>query len=165
MLRDETKAKIERLLAANGYRTARPESADYWLFFGAHMDSGTEIQSLRPVYTPGGTATVNMFGSSGFTYGTVQMPGSTQYVPYREVLFGRWMMMFVYDRPQSKEEFDNLKLVWQVGVVSVGSSSDLRGVIDPMLVSAFEHFGTNTGRRVEEVISEADERIKLLRGQ
>ncbi|MBN2129061.1 MAG: hypothetical protein JW741_06165 [Sedimentisphaerales bacterium] len=163
LLRDEVKAKIEKLIVSKGYRTASPESADYWLFFGAHMDSGKEIQGIRPVYMPGGTATVNMYGSSGHTYGTVQMPGTTSFVPYRDVLFGRWMMMFAYERPRSKEEFENLRLVWQASAVSVGHSSDLRGVVDPMLVSVFEYFGVSTGRRIERTISESDKLIRQLR--
>ncbi len=53
--------------------------------------------------------------------------------------------------------------LWIGEITSVGLDSDLRELMNYMLIVGFEHFGQDTGRRVSEVISKNDDRIWLLR--
>jgi hypothetical protein len=52
--------------------------------------------------------------------------------------------------------------LWIGEITSAGPSPDLRELINYMLTAAFEHFGEDTGKRVNEFFSEDDERVKLL---
>ena len=53
--------------------------------------------------------------------------------------------------------------LWIGEIASAGMDSDLRELINYMLIVGFEHFGRDTGRRVSEVISKDDDRVWLLR--
>lgn len=56
-----------------------------------------------------------------------------------------------------------VKPLWIGEIASVGLDSDLRELMNYMLIVGFEYFGEDTGRRVSEVISKNDDRVWLLR--
>jgi hypothetical protein len=47
---------------------------------------------------------------------------------------------------------------------STGISSDLREVLNPLLIAAFEQFGKNTSKAVPNNVSQMDPRFKELKG-
>jgi hypothetical protein len=64
--------------------------------------------------------------------------------------------------PKAKSASGPYKPIW-IGEISCHvSSSDLREIISPMLIAAFEHFGQNTHKRVRETIKITDPRLNQL---
>ena len=148
----EVAAKIRKLLCAKGYNTTT-NTPKYCLFFDYGVDSGRTVTKSIPIYEPGGTATVNTFGNYGnSSFSTVQMPGHTTYVPHSETLYTRWLVLKLFVRTDYNRANDT-NPVWIGEITSSGRNSDLREMINYMLVVAFEHLGENTTTRVGEYIS------------
>ena len=68
---------------------------------------------------------------------------------------GRWLV--------SEEDDLADAIVWRATTTSAGSSSDLRSVIDYLLVETFDYFGEDTGERKRKTLSEDDKRVRQLR--
>jgi hypothetical protein len=54
------------------------------------------------------------------------------------------------------------RTVWIGEVRSTGISSNLREVLDPLLIAAFEQFGKNTGKVRTTIIKQNDLRVEEL---
>ncbi len=93
---------------------------------------------------------------------TIHIPGATYSVPYSETIFGHWLTFYLYDAAPAEDASNPNKPLW-IGEISCHThSSDLREIISPMLVAAFEHFGQNTHKRIRETIKITDRRLKQL---
>ena len=159
----EVKNKIEKLLALKGFDIKDSEEADFFLIYSYGIDNGTTKTGALPVYQSGGTATVNTFGSSGYSHSMVQLPGSTTYVPYSRTLYGRWLLLNVIDA-QRYRRTEEINSTWVGEMSSSGSNSDLREVVNYLLVVAFDHFGEDTGKQIKKTILSTDERaINLIK--
>jgi len=158
----EIAGKIQKLLNSKGYATPPFEKANFYLTFQYGIDSGRTVTGAMPMYHAGGTATASTFHSGGgYSYSTIQTPGYTTYMPYSRTAYARGLVLYLIDA-KKYQETQKIEHVWIGEVVSSGSSSDLRHVINYMLVAAFEHFGENTNKRIREIFLEGDERVKLL---
>ena len=158
----EIAGKIQKLLNSKGYATSTFEKANFYLLFQYAIDSGRTTTGALPMYHTGGTATVNTINSSGgYSYSTVQMPGYTSYMPYSRTTYTRWLVLRLIDGKKFQET-QKIEPVWIGEITSFGSSSDLRSIVNYLLVAAFEHFGENTKRRVMKILFEGDKRVKLL---
>ena len=73
----------------------------------------------------------------------------------------RWLVLKLIDGKAYRLS-NNAEPLWISEVASTTPGSDLREITNYMLIAAFEHFGQDTGTRVNELFSEDDERIKLL---
>ena len=159
----EVKHKIEMLLTSKGNTICPPESADYQLLFGYGMDSGRTIRGTRMIHEPSHIVTIRRSNSKGgHSYSNIHIPGSTYSVPYSETIFGHWLTLYLYDAPKTEKALVPSKPLWIGEITSNASSSDLREMINPMLVAAFDHFGANTHKRIKEIIVETDPRVKQL---
>lgn len=162
ILEKEIAEKIQKLLNTKGYGVAAPDKANYYVLFRYGIDSGQTVTETVPIYHPGGTATMNTFGSyGGFSHSTMQMSGYTTYVPYSKTVYTRWLQLRLIEANTYRTSKE-IEPLWIAEITSSGRSSDLRDVINYMLIPAFEHFGENTGKRIKEVILGGDERAKLL---
>jgi len=149
-LEKEIGMKIQKLLNAKGYNTGT-EQTSYYLLFDYGIDSGRTVTDTIPIYHPSGYYKDPPFFA----------PGYTTYLPYSEVIYTRWLVLRLVDGRVYRSS-QEVKPLWIGEVTSAGSSSDLRRVVNYMLIAAFEYFGKDTGRQVNEVIMEDDERVKLL---
>ena len=127
-----------------------------------------------PVYQPGGTSFGHVYTPSGGSANfTVQNPGTITYVPYAYTYFVRFLKMELYEKPEldrcvaaqkdKKEKDFSSALVWSAETVSAGESSDLRWVMDYMLVGTFQYFGLDSGQRRTVLFRFSDKRIRALR--
>lgn len=157
----EITSKVVKLLQKNGYKSSTFENADYYLLFGYGIGTGRSISGVLPLYQRGGTATVNTQTSSGWSQSTVQLPGSTTFVPYSRTVYDRWLLISVVDGKQYRDNND-IQTVWYGEITSTGRTSDLRTVINYLLIAAFEHFGENTGKAVRIDIIEGDRRVREI---
>ena len=161
----EVNRKIQALLTAKGFSLCPPESADYQLLFGYGMDSGRTVQRTRMVHEPSQIVTVRRSDSNGgHSYSTIHVPGLTYSVPYSQTIFSHWLTLYIYDAPQAEATSASPKPLWIGEITSSDASSDLRKLINPMLVAAFEHFGENTRERIREVIAPSDSRLRQIEG-
>ncbi len=159
----EVKRKIEGLLISKGFTTCSPESADYQLLFGYGMDSWRTIQGTRQVHGPVRFLTIRRSNSKGgHSYSTIHIPGSSYSVPYSHTVFSHWLKLYLYDVSQAEEASAPSNPLWIGEITSSDSSSDLREIINPMLVAAFEHFGENTHKLISEIMDRADPRVSQL---
>jgi hypothetical protein len=164
----EIKAKIEKLLITNGYIIKSDNEAQYFLTYNYSIDNGKTVTGVAPVYNPGQTVYTQgtVSGAGGFaTYsGTSQSSGYTSYVPFDLELFTRSLQVKVTESDSYKKNEDK-EPVWIGDTVSSGSTSDLRAVIDYLLVTNFKYFGKNTGKPMRDDMSIDNKEVKELRGE
>lgn len=153
ILEKEIGVKIEKLLTEKGYKVGR-DKADYFLRFSYGIDAGRTVTEAIPVHNP---MFYDEYPFSGF-YGR----GYTTYMPYSEVIHTRWLVLKLFEGQAHGPAPTNAKPLWIGEVTSAGTSSDLRELLNYMLVAAFEHFGQDTRRQISTAISPGDERVLRL---
>ncbi len=152
ILEKEVGAKIERLQAKKG-NNVETDEANYYLLFDYGIDSGRTVNDTMPVFHSGAYSEYHFSVFHQHSYAT--------YMPYSEVVYTRWLILKLIDA-EAYGVSQKAEPLWIGEVTSAGMSSDLRGLIDYMLIAAFEHFGRDTGRRVTEAIFRSDERLLSL---
>lgn len=152
ILEKEIGMKIQKLLNEKGYSIGTNE-ANYYLLFDYGINSGRTVTDAIPIYQPGPYYEYPFSGVYWHSY--------TTYVPYSTVIYSRWLVLRLIDGKAYRTS-QKTKPLWIGEVTSTGPSADLRELINYMLIAAFEHFGQDTGKRVNEVFLEDDERVKLL---
>jgi Domain of unknown function (DUF4136) len=152
ILEKEVGMKIEKLLTEKGY-SVRHDKADYYLRFSYGIDSGRTITEAIPMQQP-------MFYGE-YPFSDFYWYGSTTYVPYSEVIHTRWLILKLFEG-QAYRASKKAKPLWIGEVTSAGTSSDLRDLLNYMLVAAFEHFAEDTRRQIFTVIRGDDERVLRL---
>jgi hypothetical protein len=168
MFSKEVSQKIAQILKDRGYRVESANKADYVLIFNSGITSTTTKINV-PRYIPGQTQSTSgtVYGNRGYagSYSEkTQSSGTTVYVPQDYTFFTRGVAIYVYDaemyRKHEKEE-----QVWSGMAISSGENSDLRDVIDYLLVSVFSYFGDNTKKNVKISMAEDDEKVHKLRAE
>jgi len=167
LLEREVQQKIEVLLRARGYTVTSVPESSHLIFAYFAIDSGTTATGVMPIFTPGGVATSDTYTSTGqWATTTTQLPGHTNYVPYRYTFFTRFLGMHLYQTRRwavSTQEDRGDAVVWKSTTVSSGSKSDLREVIDFLLVGTFDYFGRDTGKQKTETMFEASRSVSQLK--
>lgn len=148
----EVGTKVRRILTDMGYANSAAQ-ADYYLLFDYGIDSGRSVTDAIPVHRSGyyDEYRLSPFHSHGYT----------TYIPYTSVVYTRWLVLKLIEG-KAYTESQQAEPLWICEVASAGGSSDLREVVDYMLVAAFEHLGQDTGRQLVEVIYRGDERVRVL---
>jgi hypothetical protein len=78
-------------------------------------------------------------------------------------LYDRWLQLTVVDGPAYRTE-KIPKPVWVGEAHSLGASTDLRTVLNFLLVANFREFGKNTGKAVtKEITAQDPEAVSLTR--
>jgi hypothetical protein len=91
------------------------------------------------------------YGVTGYQTGTVT-----------HTVYGRWMRIEAVDYAEFIRT-KTIKRIWETKITSVGSSGDLRQLIPIMIAAAESNLGQNTGKTVDVVLTESDERVEKLR--
>ena len=152
ILEKEVGIKIEKLLAENGYSITR-ENADYYLLFDYGIDSGRTVTDITPIHHP---VFYDPYPFTGF-----YPHGYTTYVAQSEIIHTRWLILKLIKGP-AYHASKNTEPLWIGEITSTGTSSDLRELLNYMLVIAFEHFAEDTGRQLTIAISRDDEKVLSL---
>jgi len=162
LLEKEIKEKLNKLLLTQGYPVTTFEKADYYLFFGYGMGEPRSVSVATPDYF-GSIGWGGGYGWGGWGWGgpsvSVGMPwgGSAG----SATLYDRWLLIKVVEGPA----YRNQKIshpVWVGEARSVGASSDLRLVLNYLLVADFKEFGKNTGKAVTVEIGEGSPEVYSL---
>ena len=152
-LEQEIKDKIDNLLVKHGYLIAPYDKAQFYLFFTYGLGTSGTVTVAGPI-GPGR-------GWSGFGY-SAYLPA--QYGPYAMDtldLYDRWLRLAVVEGKYYRETGKS-RTVWVGEARSTGTSSDLREVLSPLLIAAFEQFGKNTGKALLTRIKQNDPRVGEL---
>jgi hypothetical protein len=129
------------------------------------MTSCTKTVNLAQ-YVPGTTSTTT--GTARGTYGSVnygettEKSGYTKYVPTQITVHTRGVSLTAYDAAAYRKNKSEVE-VWRVCTISSGQSSDLRYILDYLLVSAFKFFGINSKQDVYQKLDVDDQEVKHLR--
>ncbi len=170
LLNEEIGRKAASILEAKGYTVAPPDKADFLLVCAASMDTGVRDTGYQEVTGPGRYARSYYTDRHGRTRTvTTYLPGRTAYLPYNYTVYTKGLVLTLLKRdllPESAEGEDGRDraeaTVWRCVTRSGGSSGDLRWIVNPLLLAAFDRFGKDT-RQEEHVSMPPDsERIRHL---
>ncbi len=154
LLEREIAAKIARLLKEKGYRLASAEEGDFYVVFRYGIDRGPlEITSWEK-------------HDRVDTYDPYTKMRSTKHVVtdsgvLSHQFYTRSLCIRVVDA-QVLRKSGKTKVIWAGDTVSEGTSTDLRKVINYLLVATFDYFGRDTGKAVKVVLSEGNPRVKRV---
>ena len=81
---------------------------------------------------------------------TTELAGTTVYVSQERTFFNREMNIQV----NVSQQTDYGEQVWHGKIFSCGTTSDLREMVDYLLIYAFKYFGANTKKNVYETHNE-----------
>ena len=151
LLEKEVKTKITALLEGRGYSSASIDDADYFMFFGYGIGGPREVTINIPKVRYG-FAKIGKYSlhSVGVRQGTA-----------RRQLHDRWLILNVIDGRKYRET-GKTETVWVGESNSAGTSSDMRMVINYMLVTVFEYFAKDTAEQLTVDIMKDDLRAKDL---
>jgi hypothetical protein len=96
----------------------------------------------------------------GVGWGTY-WPGGGPLYTETQTIYDRWLRLHVVEAKPYRETGQQ-RSVWVGEARSAGSSSDLREVINSLLIAAFEQLGRNTGKALPAAIKENDPRFREL---
>jgi hypothetical protein len=159
LLEKEIKGKIDNLLVKHGYFLAPYDKAQFYLLFTYGLGTPQTVSVSSPslgiglgfgtgYWGPGAA-----FGSYWSGYG----PFNTR----TKALYGCWLRLTVVEGKYYRETGKS-RTVWVGEARSTGTSSDLREVLNPLLIAAFEQFGKNTGKALSTRIKQNDPRFGEL---
>jgi hypothetical protein len=156
LLEKEIKAKIEKLLARQGYLLVPFERAQYYLTFTYGLGNPQTVSVTSPTWGIGwgfGTGYCRPGVSTG-----IYWPGGGPFYTETQALYDRWLRLNVVEGKYYRETGKS-RSVWVGEAHSTGSSSDLREVLNPLLIAAFGQFGINTGKAWPTTIKQNDPRV------
>jgi len=159
LLEKEVKAKIEKILAKQGYFLVPYERADYYVLFTYGLGNPQTVSVTAPTWGVGlgfGTG----YCGPGVGYG-FYWPGYGPFYTETQALYDRRLRVNVVEGKYYRETGKS-RTVWVGEAHSTGTSSDLREVLNPLLIAALEQFGRNTGKALPTTIKQNDPRVTDL---
>lgn len=159
LLEREIVEKLNRMLKLKGYAQADFEKAKFYMQYSYGIGPEKTITSTMPVYTPGQTATITKTGPKGTSYSTVQVPGSTTYIPYTATVTDKWLFIKVLDGETYRNEGKD-SILWIGEATTTSGENDIRHLINYLIAGISRYFGENTERTITVRISEDDPLLK-----
>ena len=138
--------KIKKAIISEGYISADNNSnAEFLLFFDYRVDSVGFITPSKNDYdlsiSAGGFESVSTKNASP--------------------MFNRRLQLKLFDAPYVLSK-KTPEPIWVGDIISMGSHSDIRDIMDALIVAGIAHLGENTENQKSYKISLKDERIEAL---
>lgn len=159
LLEKEIKAKVEVLLEKQGLVLAPYDRADYYLSFTYGLGTPQTVSVTGPTWGVGWGFGPG-YGGRGISTG-IYWPGCGPLYTETQALYDRWLRLTVVEGKHYRDTGKS-RTVWVGEARSTGASSDLREVLNSLLIAAFEQFGQNTGKAVPIQIKQNDPRFSGL---
>jgi hypothetical protein len=159
LLEGEIKEKINKLLESQGYSLTTFDKAEYFLFFSYGMGEPRSLTVIVPDYYATGWGVG--YGRPGPVYHFWVPPVLFSMPSIITTTYSRWLLINVVEGPAYRTQKVSHP-VWAGEARSVGASSDLRTVLNYLLVADFREFGKNTGKAVTVEIKENDPAVAVL---
>ncbi|MCX8110143.1 MAG: hypothetical protein N3D15_02705 [Syntrophorhabdaceae bacterium] len=161
LLEKEVIFKLDNMLRLKGYQVTEPDNARYYMLYGYGIGHERTITSTMPVYTPGRTATVTKTSPTGTSYSTIQIPSSTTYIPYATTVTDKWLFLKLVEGEDYRRE-GKISPVW-IGEASItGEGSNIRELINYLIVGIYNFFGINTKKTISVDVLEDDPLVKRI---
>ena len=154
-LEQEIKDKIENLLVKHGYLLTPYDKAQFYLSYTYGLETSGTVTLAGPI-GPGR-------GWEEFGYSAYLPARGGPYAFDTVTLYDAWLRLTVVEGKYYRETGKS-RTVWVGEARSKGTSSDLREVLGPLLIAAFEQFGKNTGKALPSWIKQNDPRVRGLEG-
>jgi hypothetical protein len=163
LLEKELKEKINKSLVTHGYPVTTFEKADYYLFFSYGMGEPRSVSTAAPDYYGGFGWGMGYGGGWGGWGGPSIVLGVPLggYPADSTTLYDRWLLIKVVGGPAYRARKDTPP-VWVGEARSMGTSSDLRVVLNYLLVAEFTEFGKNTGKALTMAIDAENPEVVAL---
>lgn len=164
LLDEEVRAKVEVLLEEREFKIVSFDVAEYIVMATYAIGDPRQVSVVNPVWVPGTTTTVSTPAQG--TVATATTTGRVGYVRGTANVNDRYLTIAAVHKERIQDWSPDDGAVpwsWFCQTFSSGSSSDLRKVLDYMLVPTIEQFGRNTGGRVQVTLQENDRRVLRLR--
>ncbi len=170
LLENEIRDKVAAILDTKGYKTADPDAAELLLVCTATIDAGATEVDYAPVTSSGGWYRSYATDSCGrAAVITTYVPGETTYVPYEYTVYTKGLAVSLLKKDLMQPPSDDRRpenyahaTIWRCVVLSASGSTDLRWIVNHMLLAAFDRFGDDTGREKHVAIAMNDERVRAL---
>ena|GEM_PF-1370850 len=170
LLTDEIKRKATTILKTKGYAVTSEDKADYLLLCAASMDSGTTDTDYAPVTAPGRYTYTHVRGRRGrVATVTTYIPGRTTYLPYSYTVYTKGLVLtclkkdLIPDRDDDENSnAEEQATAWRCVTLTTSDESDLRWIVNHMLLAAFDLFGKDTGHQKHVTMDTNDKRVLRL---
>jgi hypothetical protein len=166
LLEAEVGRKVESLVRAAGFQIGEVESADYLLTAWVSLNEGvTETMwDIRADQARYGSTLV--YSGGGYWSGvSLTVPANVYETPYEYAYYSRFLGLTLYDRARWAAADDVAKgraAVWTCTATSVGSSSDIRTLVNYLLAGAFDRFGVDTYREITFKFKKDDPQVARI---
>jgi len=154
----EVSSKLNKYLTYNGYSVVNSlDESNYVLIFSQAIGSGK-----TSTYTTSSTTNRQSYQLNIHTgeFDLVNEP-QINIQSHKKTTYTRVFTMHLYESDSFYTHTRPLPL-WVGETISSGSSSDLRKVIDYLIVATFEHLGIDTGGQKTHRILRTDDRVDHL---
>lgn len=171
LLERELASKISRLLERRGFTIAEPDVADFVLVADAAIDDGTTGIEYRPVtagpeyyrtfaYDRRGRMTVVNSRIGPRTYYVPQ--SYTDYTKGLGLTLAKRSLLPATTQPMDIDPQSSNSIAWRCLASAAGPESDLRWIVNHLLVASFKYLGRDTGREEYVRIPEHGKEIRTL---
>ena len=152
LLQQEVGMKMAYLLTKEGYDITGLYEPDYFILYKFGLDSRDEAYT-KYVYSSSGSSPSSggSTGSAGSDFASGVIAGVSDALSNRKPVESvrtvneRWLSLLAIDA-RAYSQTGEFKQVWECKTLSAGESSDLRYIINYMLIPSIENFGRDTGR-------------------
>lgn len=167
LLEREIERKLSLLMRERGFTLAPLDEADYVLSAFAAIDAGRPVVRSYEAYAPPQVVTRSVYTHYGRrAYVRTYYPMHSYARSYTVTVFTHALELnfvdnqrFLKAEPATRDE----AILWRASATTRADSSDLRRMVDPLLVAALAQFGQDTGRQIEVHVKTGDERLEALR--
>ncbi len=162
LLEAEVARKVEHLVRKHGFTLAAEDSAAYVLTCWVSIDDGFAATESEYAFRGSRFATTYVYSGRGHWGGVaLGVPAVAYEVPQTTIYYKRFLGLTLYDRPRwtaaTKENVGDAA-IWTCTAESIGTSSDLRSLVNFLLAGAFEQFGVDTAQqlRIKYAVDDPD---------
>ncbi len=143
----------------HGYLLAPYDKAQFYLLFTYGMGTPQTVSVTSPSLGIGFGFGTGYWGP-GAAFGSY-LSGYGPFYTGTKALYDRWLRLTVVEGKYYRETGKS-RTVWVGEARTTGTSSDLREVLNPLLIAAFEQFGKNTDKALSTRIKQNDPQVREL---
>ena len=153
----EAARKLERVMTDLGFVSAPREEAGFFLAYSFGLEQGPLVTRYQPYYEPGESYShFKGYDEKGRPiYVVHHRPGFTYYQPYQEQTQRRWLEVRILDADTMRRE-GRKEVIWAGDAESLGSSRDLRSVLNFLILGVSKQLWVDTGRALEYHLPQDD---------
>ncbi len=164
ILEAEVKAKLGRLLTARGIQPGPEETAQFGLMASYSISDPQMASVAAPTWQPGGTFLTTTGGTSGSLYSTIHVPVYSTWSSSTVTRYTASLSLMLFDL-ESFRQSGQVDPKWIGNARTTSESSDLRTLVNYLLVPLVDLIGQDTSRQISIEMRAKDARVGELTGE